>query len=63
VADSFTFSCKIPEFLEKSPLSEAGKHPDSQVTSWSGEQETPGTWVMVAPNPKFFLKKIFLEIF
>jgi len=26
-------SCKMPEFLEKSPLSEAGKHPDFQVTS------------------------------
>ena len=25
-------SCKIPEFFEKSPLSGAGKHPDSQVT-------------------------------
>jgi hypothetical protein len=26
-------SCKIPEFFEKSPLSEAEKHPDFQVTS------------------------------
>jgi hypothetical protein len=26
-------NCKIPEFLEKSPLSEAAKQPDFQVTS------------------------------
>ena len=26
-------NCKIPEFFEKSPLSEAKKHPDFQVTS------------------------------
>jgi len=25
-------SCKIPEFFENSPLSEAEKHPDFQVT-------------------------------
>jgi len=32
--DGFTLGCKeIPEFIEKSPLSEAGKHPDYQVTS------------------------------
>jgi len=29
----FFMSCKISEFFEKSPLSEAGKHPDFQVTS------------------------------
>ena len=33
VIDSFTLSCKIPEFFEKSHLSGAGKHPDFQVTS------------------------------
>jgi hypothetical protein len=31
--NSFTLNCKkIPQFLEKPPLSEAKKHPDFQVT-------------------------------
>jgi len=30
---SILVSCKMPEFFEKSPLSEAEKQPDFQVTS------------------------------
>ncbi len=32
-------SCKMPEFFEKSPLSEAEKHPDFQVTLWSSRRK------------------------